>query len=272
MEEMSIWKYIVLSFVIVGGLIGIGLVFASFEIINAGERGVVLNLGKPEEILEEGFHTVNPITKSIVVMNVQVQKYEAEATAASKDLQTVRSNIALNYHLDPVQVLTLYQSIGRDVEYKVIDPAIQESVKAATALFTAEELISKREAVKEAIKQTLIARLGNFSVLVDEFSIVNFEFSHEFNAAIESKQVTEQQALKAQNELEKVKYEAQQQIEQAKAQSESTRLQVEALKQGSQVIELRKVEAMLEAAKRWDGKLPANIYGSVPLPLLNVTP
>lgn len=264
----------VIVFWVVTGIISLftlGILFASFGVISAGERGVVLNWGKPEQILEEGFYSVNPISKSIVVMNVQVQKVQQEATAASKDLQTVSSTVALNYHLDPSKVLDLYATIGKGYESTVIDPAIQESVKAATALYTAEELISKREAVKESIKSTLQPRLKNFWIVVDEFSIINFEFSRDFAAAIEAKQVVEQQALQSENKLKQVKFEAQQQIEQAKAQAETTRLQVEALKQGSEVIELRKVEALLEAAKKWDGKLPVNIYGSAPLPLLNLS-
>lgn len=265
--EIRIGRVIVtsiLSIIVIAGL------FMSFEVIAAGKRGVVLQWGAVDRVLGEGFYVINPISEDVVVMDVRVQKFETTATAASKDLQTVTSVVALNYHVDPKRVGELYQNIGKDYEAQVIHPALQESVKAGTALFTAEELISKRDMVKEEVRKNLLARLDKFNIIVDDFSIVNFDFSAQFNAAIEGKQVAEQQALQAKNDLEKVKFEAQQSIEQAKAQAESTKLQADALANSSQVIELRKVEAMLELAKRWDGKLPVNIYGSAPLPFLDV--
>lgn len=254
----------ILSILLIAGL------FMGFETIGAGQRGVVLQWGAVDRVIGEGFYIINPISENVVVMDVRVQKFETTASAASRDLQTVTSVVALNYHVDPKRVGGLYQTIGKDYESQVIHPALQESVKAGTALFTAEELISKRDLVKEEIRKNLLARLDKFNIIVDDFSIVNFDFSAQFNAAIEGKQVAEQQALQAKNDLEKVKFEAQQSIEQAKAQAESTKLQADALANSSQVIELRKVEAMLELAKRWDGKLPVNIYGSAPLPFLNV--
>lgn len=254
------------------GVLGISFFFSTFEQINAGQRGVVLQWGAYDRTLEEGFHFVNPISEDVITMEVRVQLYETSASAASRDLQTVNSTVALNYHPNPKAVGPLYQNVGRDYENQIVKPAIQESVKAGTALYTAEELISKRAFVKEAIKEDLVARLEQFNLIVDDFSIINFDFSSEFNAAIEAKQVAEQKALQAQNDLKRVELEAQQAIEKSKAEAESTRLQAQALSQSSSVIELRKVEAMLEFAKKWDGKLPINIYGSAPLPLLDVTP
>jgi len=260
--------------IVLVALVGLGFMFSTFEQINAGERGVVLHWGAYESTLGEGFHVVNPISNDIIVMNVRVQKYEVAADAASKDLQTVTSTIALNFHVDPQRVGTLYQEVGTDYEVKVVQPAIQESVKVGTALFTAEELISKRASVKEAIKQDLVARLDKFYIIVDDFSIMDFGFSTEFDKAIELKQVAEQDALRAQNELDKIKLEAAQQIATAQAEAESTRLQAEALKNSSQVIELRRTEALLEFAKQWNGDVPTSITilgndGGV-LPLLNL--
>ena len=257
--------------IIIGLITGISMIFASFETIQAGERGIVLYWGAVDETLDEGFHMINPISKKIVVMNVKVQKIEAKAAAASKDLQTVTSTVALNYHISPEGAAWLYQNVGRDYELQIIQPAIQESVKAGTADFTAEELISKRPEVKDKIRTVLLERLDGFSLIVDDFSIVNFDFSTEFNNAIEAKQVAVQQALQAENDLDRIKLEAQQQIEQAKAQAESTRLQADALKESSEVIELRKAEAMLEMAKRWDGSMPQYMLGDGgALPLFNL--
>lgn len=258
---------------IVGGIVSvlvIAFVFMSFETISAGQRGVVLKWGGYDRTIGEGFYVVNPISEDVIVMNVRVTKFEAVAGAASKDLQVVTSEVALNYHPDPAKVGVLYQEIGRDYQDQVVLPALQESVKAGTALFTAEELISKRAAVKEEIRKNLVLRLEKFHLIVDDFSIVNFNFSPEFERAIEAKVTAEQNALAEKNNLEKVKFQSQQSIEKAKAEAESTRLQSSALQQGNEVIELRKVEALLEMAKKWDGKLPVNIYGSAPLPILNL--
>lgn len=264
---MSKIKLFILGFI---AIVALSFIFSTFETVDAGERGIVLVWGKPTQLLEPGFHMVNPISSDIVTMNVQVQKYEAKADAASKDLQTVTSTIALNYHIDPSQLMALYTNVGVDFEGQLIPPAIQESVKAATAGFTAEELISKRPAVKEAIKLVLNPRLGVYGLIVDDFSITNFDFSAEFNRAVESKVTAEQNALASKNKLEQVKFEAEQSVAKAKAEAESTRLQVQALQQGSEVIKLRQTEALLELAKRWDGKLPVNVYGSAPLPFLNL--
>ena len=244
--------------------------FAFFETINTGERGVLLSFGKYERTLGEGLHFVNPVTTELIVMQVRTTKLEASASAASKDLQTVTSLVALNYHPNPEKVGAIYQTLGRGYEESIVVPAIQEAVKSATAKYTAEELISKRELVKEDIRFSLSERLGAFNLIVDDFSVINFDFSPQFNSAIEAKVTAEQDALASKNKLEQVKFESQQAIEKAKAEAESTRLQMQALQGGSEVIELRKVEAMLEMAKKWNGQLPQNIYGSAPLPIINL--
>lgn len=138
-----------------------------------------------------------------------------KALAYSKDIQTVESQLALNYHLKADEVNKLWQEVGDDYESRLIDPSIQESVKAATARFTAQELIEQRARVKDEIKTELFNRLGKYFV-VDEFSIIDFSFSDEYEKAVEAKQVAQQSALKAENDLQRIKTEAEQRIAQAK--------------------------------------------------------
>ena len=200
-----------------------------FVVIGAGERGVVMNFGAVQkEILNEGLHIRMPIMQKVVIMNVQVQKGEGQGDAASKDLQQVTTNVAINYHLDPLKVAHVYQTIGTfdQVGQRIILPAVSESVKAA-AQYTAEELISKRQEVREKIRQLLLIRLAVYGVIVDDFSIVNFAFSREFSNAIESKTTAEQLKLKAERDLERIRIEAEQKILQAQAEAESLRLQKE---------------------------------------------
>lgn len=241
------------------------LMLNPFVVIGAGERGVVLNFGAVQkEVLDEGLHVRIPIMQKIVIMNVQVQKGEGQGDAASKDLQQVTTNVAVNYHLDPKKVAEVYQKIGTfdAVGDRIILPAVSESVKAATAQYTAEELISKRQEVREKIRQHLLIRLAVYGVIIDDFSIVNFAFSREFNNAIESKTTAEQLKLKAERDLERIKIEAEQKITQAQAEAESLRLQKENVTEN--LIKLRQIEMQQRAIEKWDGKLPQVTGGATP--------
>jgi len=242
------------------------LMLNPFVVIGAGERGVVLNFGAVQkEVLDEGLHFRIPIMQKVVIMNVQVQKGEGQGDAASKDLQQVTTNVAVNYHLDPQKVAYVYQKIGTfdAVGDRIILPAVSESVKAATAQYTAEELISKRQEVREKIRQHLLTRLAVYGVIVDDFSIVNFSFSESFNQAIEGKTTADQLKLKAERDLERIKVEAEQKIASAKAEAESLRLQKQEIT--PDLLRLREIENQRLALEKWNGQLPQVTGGSVPL-------
>lgn len=252
-------------------IIAIIILFWSFTIVSPWERGVVVTLGRVTwEVLWEGFHIKKPIIDDVVKMDVQIQKDEWSSSAASRDLQSVTATIAVNYALDPSKVTKIYQDLRKDYVTRIIYPSIQESVKSATSKFTADELITKREEVRTMIEESISIKLEKYGMIVSQVNIVNFEFSKAFDNAIEAKVTAEQEALRAENELKRVQFEAQQEIEKAKAMAEKTRLEVEALKQWSDIIEKIYAEAQLEAAKKWNGQLPTHMYGSAPLPLLNV--
>lgn len=253
------------------GCIGLLVVFfviltlSPFTIIQAGHRGVVIRLGDVSDtILPEGFHLINPID-TVVQMSVQTERYEATSSAASKDLQSVSTTIVLNGHLDPAAVNKLYQEIGTDYESKVVDPAIQESVKAATAQFTAEELITKREEVGQIIFQSLSDRLTDDYIVVESVSIVDFQFSAAFNEAVEAKVTAEQNALAAENKLKQVEFEAQQRIAEAQGEAEAIRIQAEAITSqgGAEYVNLQWI-------KQWNGVLPTTMLDSSSGVLLNL--
>lgn len=251
---------VVLVFLILGPL-------QPWIIVPAGHRGVVLQLGAVKGIVGEGFHYRIPLVQKFEMFNVQVQKTQTDAAAASKDLQTISSKIALNYHVDPVTVARIFQEIGTGFESKVIDPAVQEAVKAIVARYTAEELITKRQQVALEIQDQLTSRLRKSDLIVDAFSIVNFDFSAEFNRAIESKQTAEQLALKAQRDLQRIKIEAEQKITQAQAEAEALRLQKAEVT--AELIRLREIEVQKQAVEKWDGKLP-QVTGNGAVPFINV--
>jgi prohibitin 2 len=236
--------------------------------VGAGERGVVLNFGAVQElVLGEGLHFRVPIMQKVALMDVKVQKSITSAAASSSDLQEVSSEVALNYHIIPDKANVVYQTIGIHFKERIIDPAVQEMVKAVTARYTAEELITKRPAVSEAMKETLTERLKDFNIRVNAFSIVGFSFSKIFMEAIESKQTAEQLALKARRDLERVKIEAEQKVTAATAEAESLRLQRANI--SPDLIELRKVEANLRAIDKWNGILP-QVTGGGAVPFIGV--
>ncbi len=239
------------------------LILNPFVIIGAGERGVVLDFGAVQPVVfGEGLHLRVPIMQKIVKVDVRVHKSQTGAESVSKDLQDVRSTIAVNYHILPEKANWIYQHIGTEYKERIIDPAVQEVVKAVTAKFTAVDLITQRERVRAEIKELLKQRLVSYNIIVDDFSIVNFAFSDQFSQAIEAKQTAEQLALKAQRDLERIKIEAEQKVASAKAEAEALRLQKENVT--AQLVQLRQIEASLKAIEKWDGHLPAVTSGAVP--------
>lgn len=254
--------------VIIGAILVVFLFLHPWVQIGAGERGVVLNFGAVQKnVLGEGLHFRIPIMQRVAIMDVKVQKAVTDAASASSDLQDVTSSVALNYHIIPDNANVVYQTIGVEFKERVIDPAIQEVMKAVSAKYSAEELITKRPAVSEAMRANLAERLLAYNIAVDAVSIVGFSFSKIFMEAIESKQTAEQLALKAKRDLERIKIEAEQKITAAQAEAESLRLQRANI--STDLIELRKIEANLKAIEKWNGILP-QVTGGGAVPFIGV--
>ncbi len=245
-------------------LIIIGVVAtASVKIVDSGHRGVLLHwnavdLTKPP--LEEGLHFVVPFQDEVVNVEVRTLKYASDARSASRDLQTVETTVTVNYHPDKESVHRLYKNLGLDYENRVIQPAIEETVKQVTANYNAEELITKRPLVKQDIEVAIRERLNQFDVVTEVISITDFEFSPLFAQAIESKVEAEQNALKAENDLRRIEVEARQReanaiglananIAEAKGEAEAIAIINKALSENPNYLEWLKTQA-------WDGKLP----------------
>lgn len=253
---------------IIGAVLAVILFFRPWVQVGAGERGIVLNFGAVQyKVLDEGLHFRVPLMQEIIRVDVKVQKAETAAAAASADLQDVSSTVAINYHIIPDKANIVYQSIGIHFKERIIDPAVLEVVKAVTAKYTAEELITKRPAVSDAMKLSLTERLLAHNIAVDAFSIVGFSFSKIFMEAIESKQTAEQLALKAKRDLDRIKIEAEQTITAARAEAESLRLQRANI--SPDLIELRKIEANLKAIDKWNGILP-QVTGGGAVPFIGI--
>jgi prohibitin 2 len=239
--------------------------------VSAGHRGVLLTYGHVEDkILPEGISLITPYVNQVVVLSVQTTKYSATASSASADLQIVTTEVTLNYHLDAVKINKIYQNLGLDWENRVIQPAIQEAVKASTAKYTAEELITKRSIIKDLIDQSLTEKLTPYGIVTETIYITDFKFSPDFENAIELKVTAVQLAQKAENDLARIKIEAQQIIETAKGNAESIRIQGEALRQNPQLVNLKAVE-------KWNGILPTMLImggqsqGNIPSLILPIS-
>ena len=249
--------------VIIIGSLSLFIIFNSFSTVGAGERGIILRFGAVRDtVLNEGLHFKMPLIERIVKTDVKIQKSQTDSEASTKDLQDTKFSIVVNYHVVPDKVNRIYQNIGIAYKSRIIDPSVQEVVKAVSARYTAEELIVQRDKVSIGIKELLRKRLSVYDIIIDDFSIVNFSFSSQFTQAIEEKQTAEQKALKAKRDLERVKYEAKQKVEQARAEAEALRLKGKEVT--AELIALRKIEASLKAIEKWDGILPRVTSGAVP--------
>lgn len=241
---------------------------APFATVPAGSRGVMTTFGSPSpEVFSEGLHFRWPIAQKMNLVNVSIQRGDGDGEAASRDLQTVHTRIALNYHVKPEAAVSVFRDLGNQPGERIIVPAVHEAVKAVTARFTAEELVAKRTDVRDAIVANLRERLERHGVAVDELSIVNFEFSKTFNEAIEAKTTAEQLKLKADRDLERIRVEAEQRV--ARAEAEARALSLQRQQVTPELIRLREIENQARAIEKWDGHLP-NVAGGA-LPFIDVT-
>lgn len=253
-----------IGFGVIGFIILI-IAFSAFGTVRAGNVGIKTRFGNVVGTVDPGLYFKIPMIEHVTSMDVQTQKDQADATAASNDLQSVTATVAVNYHVEPQDAFKIFSNIGADYADRVISPAIQESVKSVTANYTAEQLITEREKVRDDILSLLTSKLQVYGVQTDSLNIVNFAFSDQFNSAIEAKVTAQQNALAAQNKLVQVQAEAQQTVATAKAQAEAIQIQAQAINSqgGADYVQL-------QAVKAWDGHLPATFVPGSALPFINI--
>ena len=250
-------------------IVVLSIMSGSFGTVGAGERGVLLRFGAVTgTIHDEGLYFKIPFMEEVILMSTQIMKYTAPATSSSQDLQVVTTEVTLNYQLMGDQVGQIYRTLRRDYEYRVIQPYIQEAVKSTTANYNAEELITQRPAVRNALQQVVSDRLSPLGIDVVQLSITDFQFSVAFQHAIEAKVTAVQQALEAENALSRVEFEAKQEIARARAEAEGLRLQKANITKD--LLELRKIEVQGAAVEKWNGVMPTVVTSGGPVPMLDV--
>ncbi len=258
--------YIAAGGIALSVLFVISLLKSSFVTVNPGERGVVIQLGKVQNaILNEGTYPVIPFITSVKKINVRIQKTDIETSVGTKDLQSVKAKLALNWYLDPTKVNKIYQQIGDEsqVNTQIIIPAITEVLKAATPKKTAEQILTQREELKAVIDTAIKQRLAIYGILISEVALENVAFSAGFAKAIESKQIAEQQAKQADYEALKATKQAEAEVNRAKGQAESQRLMRQTLT--PQLLQKQAIE-------KWNGNFPQVMSGNGALPFINITP
>ena len=248
---MKTKKAITLSVI---ALVVVILLFSSFTTIKTGEVGIRVRLGKVVNTkTNEGINFKIPFIETIERMNVKVQKVEVNANSSSKDLQVLDEVVAVNYRIDSKKAKSLYKNVGTGYREVVLEPAIQESIKAVTSRYTAEELITNRSEVSKKCMDELSKKVNKYGIIVSDFNITNFSFSQEFDKAIEEKQVAEQKVLTAKQELEREKIEAEKKIVAAEAEKKANELKQQSLTDN--IIREKFIE-------KWDGKLPTVMGGN----------
>ena len=230
------------------GIIILMLLGSSFRIVESGYVGIRVRLGKvSNQTTSEGINMKVPFIERIEKMSIRVQKTEVTTNSSSKDLQDVDMSLVVNYHIDKEQAVKLYKTVGKNYEQIILQPAIEEGIKAVTSKYTAEELITQRSKVSEEAKNELDSKVSKYGIIINDFNITNFEFSEEFSKAIEEKQVAEQKVLTAKQELEREKIEAEKKIVAAEAEKKANELKQQSLTDN--IIKEKFIE-------KWDGQLP----------------
>lgn len=250
------WKQFIIPAVL---LLAVFCALGSYFTVSAGNVAVKLRFGKIVGAYSEGLHFKLPFVDTIEKFSVRIRKDSFPTEAFSKDLQTVKLQLAINHRILPDTIISIYRNLGPDYTNTVLKPMVEEWTKAVLAKYSAEAVISNRVQVAKELDEILKSKMAEKQVIVSDIAITDFDFSSQFLRAVEEKQIAEQEAKRATNLVEKVKKEAEQKILQAEAEAKSLRLQREVV--SDNLIKLRQVEAQLKAIEKWDGRMPTYMAG-----------
>lgn len=230
------------------GLLILITLFSGFTIVETGERGVVLTMGRYSRTMDEGLNFKTPFIDHVVKMNVRDVNYPVETEVSSKDMQTIKIKASLIFSLDPQKVGNVYQNYQNNIVKILVRPTLLEIMNSVIAQYPIESFVEKRPEISKKIADAFVAKTADSGIIVKSLLITEHDFSDQYNAAIEAKKVAEQGALKAKYDLERVTLEAQAQMEKQKSLNEMV---------------LRE-----KAIDKWDGKLPQYMSGNGQLPFI----
>lgn len=262
------------------GIIVLIAVFGSFVVVSPQEKGIVIRLGQITRVLDSGLSYKWPLIEKVIHISVATEAAQGAELSYSKDAQTINVTATVNYNVDPSMVKAVYQEFKTDYQGRLVLPQIKESIKSVLAGYTAQGLLDNRPKLAEEVRLVLSERIGNRGFVISSVAIDNLDFDEAYEVAVRNKQVAEQKALEQINVTRSEDEKKKQEILKAQALAEKTRLEAQALQssQGQQLVEkiraeaeVKRAEAALEAAKKWGGVLPTHMYGSAPIPFLNLS-
>lgn len=261
-KEIEVYNIPKITIFGVVGLFILITIFSAFTTIKSGEVGLKVRFGKiVDSSLNEGINFKIPYIEKIKKVNIKVQKVELDTESSSKDLQTITTKLAVNYKVKKESAVSLYKQVGSGYKDTVLIPAIQESIKAVMSKYTAEQTITMRNQVSDECLEEIQNKVNKYGIVIEDFNIIDLDFSEAYSTAIEEKQVAEQKVLTAQQELEKSKIEAEKKVVEAQATKEANEL----LKQT-----LTDELIVKQFIEKWDGKLPTTYAGEDILGIFNL--
>ena len=244
-------------------------VFASITTVPTGYVGVKTKFGKvQDDVIQEGLNTKAPFIEKIVKIDCRTQKIETASEGSTKDMQTVSISVAINYNVNKNTANSLYREVGTDYKNIIINPAILEAIKSSMAQYTAEELITKRTEVSNAIQDSIVEKIADRGFIVTEFNITNIDFSEQYDQAIETKAVKQQEVMTAQAELEKQKIQNEKEISEAEKDAKVMELQNAQIT--DKTLKLKELEIQQKLAEKWNGQLPTTSLGEN-IPMINIS-
>lgn len=245
-------------------VIALSMTSCGFNTINEGYRGIKTTFGKVDgDPKGPGLHFYNPITSSMFEMDVREHRWEATENCFTADTQNVSLSYVMTAFPEQDKIAVLYSQFGMEWDKKIVPQVIQTSIKDVVGQYKADDLVGKREVARQTAFEQLKAALKARMVTVTRLDFTNIDFNEQYEKAVEDKVVAVQRAAEAKNKTVQTKEEAEQKIVTAKAEAEAMRIKSQALSQNKGLVSY-------EAVQKWDGKLPVNMYGSAPLPFLNI--
>lgn len=244
------WKKIII--IAVAAVFALIIALNCFTVVEAGHTGVVVTLGSVNEgVLQEGIHAKAPFVQDVIKIDNRIQKLEVNTEAFSKDLQSVKTVLAINYRVDTSKSYSIYKNIGADYENVLVVPAVNEVLKATTAKYTAEESVTNRVLISDGLVEGLNAKLNDLGLYVTDVNIIDFDFSEAFITAIEEKQVAQQQLLKAETEKQTA-------ITNAEAEAEAVKIKAQGDAEANKALNDSLTDKVIENKKieKWNGQLP----------------
>jgi len=274
MEEKSsgVGTFVIVAVILAAVLIGLPVLFGSWTIVSPQEKAIIVRLGSIKGTLESGFNLKMPIIDKVVKMDISTNAIKGTELGYSKDGQTVTFEATMTYALNPGEVENIYKEYRKDYESRIILPAIKEAIKTVASKYTAQGIIENRAKLSSEMKDILASQVVTNGFIIEGVVVTNIDFDDAYEAAIQNKQIAEQQALAQINVTRQEDEKKKQEILKAEALAEKTRLESQALasQQGEKVINKIYAEAALEAAKKWNGQLPTQMIPGQTLPFIQL--